>query len=223
MSDSDLKFDLPVVMSAVILAAGDSKRMGKTKALLEYKGKPFIENIFQNLRENRVSDRIVVLGANEKEVLSNWTPFGEKTALNKNPEGGQISSLRVGLKNMNPESEAVLIALVDQPTIKTETYKKIIDFWLKNRDCIIIPKVKRPENVSYPLTPKPYPPYKRGHPIIIPKIYWPLCFNGPDDKGLHWVTHHSTVKVLDLFVDDDNILKDFDTPEDYKALENYEL
>ncbi|MEA3306273.1 MAG: hypothetical protein U9Q34_00630, partial [Elusimicrobiota bacterium] len=96
--------------------------------------------------------------------------------------------------------------------------KKIIDFWLKNRDCIIIPKVKRPKNVVYPKTPKPYPPYKRGHPIIIPKIYWHLCFEGPEDKGLHWVTHHPQVKVLDLFVDDDNILKDFDTPEDYKSI-----
>ncbi|MEA3307194.1 MAG: nucleotidyltransferase family protein, partial [Elusimicrobiota bacterium] len=156
------------MISGIILAAGDSKRMGKTKALLDYKGKTFIENIFIALRENKVLDRIIVLGSNEKEVLSNWTPSGEKTVLNKNPEGGQISSFRVGLKNANPESEAVLIALVDQPTIETETYKKIIDFWLKNRDCIIIPKVKRPKNVVYPKTPKPYPPYKRGHPIIIP-------------------------------------------------------
>ena len=205
-------------ISSIILSAGDSKRMGKTKALLKYKGKSFIENIFQKLSENKIKDRIIVLGANEKEVLSNWTPSGEKSILNKNPEGGQISSLRAGLKNINPESEAVLIALVDQPTIETRTYKNIIDFWLKNRDCIIIPKVKRPKNVSYPLTPKPYPPYKRGHPIIIPKIYWHLCFEGPEDKGLHWVTHHPTVKVLDLFVDDDNILKDFDTPEDYKNI-----
>ncbi len=205
-------------LTAIVLSAGDSKRMGRTKALLKYKGKTFIENICHRLRENKISDRIIVLGANEKEILSNWAPLGEKTALNKNPEAGQISSLRVGLKNINPESKAVLIALVDQPTIKTQTYKKIIDFWRLHQDCIIIPKVKRPENVSYPLTPNPYPLYKRGHPIIIPKIYWHLCFDGPDDKGLHWVTHHPKVKVLDLFVDDDNILKDFDSPEDYAAL-----
>ena len=188
--------------------------MGRTKALLEYEGKSFIENIFRRLRSNKISDRIIVLGSNEKEVLSNWTPLGEKTALNKKPEGGQISSLRVGLKNINPESEAILIALVDQPTIKTQTYKKIIDFWLKNRDCMIIPKVKRPENMKKYSSSE----FKRGHPIIIPKIYWHLCFEGPDDKGLHWVTHHPKVKVLDLFVADDNILKDFDTPEDYKSI-----
>jgi molybdenum cofactor cytidylyltransferase len=202
------------VISAIILAAGDSKRMGRTKALLEYEGKFFIENIFRRLRSNKISDRIIVLGANEKEVLSNWIPSGEKPVLNKNPEGGQISSLRAGLKNVNCESEAILIALVDQPTIKTQTYKTIIDFWFKNRDCIIIPKVKRPENMKQYSSSE----FKRGHPIIIPKIYWHLCFEGPDDKGLHWVTHHPKVKVLDLFVGDDNILKDFDTPKDYKSI-----
>ena len=221
--------------------------MGETKALLKYKGETFIENICRSLRENKIPDRIVVLGDNKKEILSNWTPSGEKTILNKNPEAGQISSLRAGLENANSESKAVLIALVDQPTIKTQTYKNIIDFWLKHQDCIIIPKTlrvkeraesreqkaenietasrqQRAENIinssfgSFTLSPTPSPLYKRGHPIIIPKIYWHLCFDGPDDKGLHWVTHHPEVKVLDLFVDDDNILKDFDTPEDYNRL-----
>ncbi len=205
-------------ISSILLSAGDSKRMGETKALLKYKGETFIENICWNLRENKISDRIVVLGDNKKEILSNWTPSGEKTALNKNPEAGQISSLRVGLENANLESKAVLIALVDQPTIKTQTYKNIIDFWLDHQDCIIIPKTNRP---NYRFSDPPVlhsSKYKRGHPIIIPRIYWHLCFDGPDDKGLHWVTHHSEVKVLDLLVDDDNILKDFDMPEDYKRL-----
>lgn len=253
------------MVSGVVLSAGDSKRMGKTKALLKYKGKTFIENICESLRENKISDRIVVLGDNKDEILSLWKPRGEKIALNKNPEAGQISSLRVGIKSVNSKSKAVLIALVDQPTIPAETYKSIVDFWLKHQDYIIIPKTIRKKSevrsqetensatcpakggssasvrqkaenivkfsqlehcgVSIANLRKPSPLstlnsklYKRGHPIIIPEIYWHLCFDGPDDKGLHWVTHHPAAKVLDFLVNDDNIFKDFDTPDDYKIL-----
>jgi CTP:molybdopterin cytidylyltransferase MocA len=61
-------------------------------------------------------------------------------------------------------------------------------------------------------------PYKRGHPIVIPAKYRGLCFEGPLDKGLHWVTHHPLAATLSLDVADAEIIRDFDTPQDYAAL-----
>ena len=59
---------------------------------------------------------------------------------------------------------------------------------------------------------------KRGHPILLAKKVWPLCFTGPADLGLHWVTHHPSVKALDVDVECEFVVKDVDTPADYRSL-----
>ncbi|MDD5210320.1 MAG: nucleotidyltransferase family protein [Elusimicrobiales bacterium] len=196
------------MISAIILAAGGSDRMGRPKAILQWRGKPFIEHVCSSLRSAGVEDLVAVLGSASKEILSAWTPTGEKVAVNLKPEHGQLSSLRVGLGEVSEFSEAFLVCLADQPTIDPDTYKKVIDCWLLNKDSIVIPRTFRASDSRL----------KRGHPIIIPAAHRQLCFEGPLDKGLHWVTHHPSVKILDLEVKDPEIIRDFDTPEDYEAL-----
>lgn len=196
------------MISAIVLAAGESSRMGKPKALLEWKGKPFIEHVCDALRRAGVEDRVVVLGSGSHEIVAAWPPAGEKISVNVHPEHGQISSLRVGLGDASQTAQAYMVCLADQPTVGVETYKRIIEFWLANKDCIVIPRTLRAADSKL----------KRGHPIIIPAAHKHLCFEGPPDKGLHWVTHHPSVKVADLEVKDTEIIRDIDTPEDYETL-----
>lgn len=196
------------MISAIVLAGGDSFRLGRTKALLDWKGKPFIEHVCDALRRSGVEDRVVVLGSASHDILAGWTPAGEKVTVNPKPGHGQISSLRCGLKEISETAEAFMVCLVDQPTILPDTYARIIEFWNENRDSIVIPRVLRPADARL----------KRGHPIIIPAAHKNLCFEGPIEKGLHWVTHHSSVKVADLEVRDAEIIRDIDTQEDYRAL-----
>jgi nicotine blue oxidoreductase len=191
--------------------------MGRTKALLEYGGRTFLEAVCSGVKAADVKETVVILGASRKEVLAAWHPEKEKIAFNETPELGQIASVRAGLALVSPEAEAVMIALVDQPTIKPGTYKLITDLWRSNKEFVVIPKCRRPGGA--PITADPGPlSFKRGHPIIIPRKYFALCFDGPADKGLHWVTHHPSAKVLDVVVEDAEIIRDFDTPEDYKEL-----
>ena len=202
-----------LMLSAIILAAGESSRMGRPKALLQWRGLPFLEHVCAALRAAGVEDRVVVLGRASAEILSAWEPQGEKIAVNPKPEEGQLSFLRAGLAAANKDSAAFLVCLGDQPTIKPETYKSLIAFRAGRPGAIIIPRVPR-------LAPGPgEPPFKRGHPIIIPAGSRQLCFEGPLDKGLHWVTHHPSVRIADLDVPDREIIRDFDTPGDYAALE----
>jgi molybdenum cofactor cytidylyltransferase len=196
------------MLSAIILAAGESARMGRPKPLLHWKGRPFIEHVCTALRSAGVEDRVAVFGRASAEILKAWTPAGEKVAVNLKPENGQLSSLRAGLEYIAPDCEAFLVCLADQPTVDAETYKKIIAFWTFHKDCIVIPRTIRAADSRL----------KRGHPIIIPAEYRRLCYEAPLDKGLHWVTHHPSVKIADLEVADKEIIRDFDTPEDYAAL-----
>ncbi|MEI7480908.1 MAG: nucleotidyltransferase family protein [Elusimicrobiota bacterium] len=224
------------MISALVLAGGDSSRMGRTKALLEYDGRNFLESVCAGVNAAGVTETIVVLGASRAEVLAAWNPGEIRVAFNETPELGQIASVRAALKLVSYRSEAVMICLVDQPLIKPETYKLIADFWRSSRDFLVIPKCRRDEapesatagqydsktvrqqdSVVPPAGVNPLS-FKRGHPIIIPRKYFQLCFEGPNDKGLHWVTHHQSVKVLDLVVADAGVIRDFDTPEEYQQL-----
>jgi molybdenum cofactor cytidylyltransferase len=195
-------------LGAIILAAGESARMGRPKAALLWRGLPFIEHVCAALRKAGVEERVAVLGRASAEVLAVWTPAGEKVEINPRPQGGQLSSLRTGLEVLSPHCEGFLVCLADQPTVAAETYKSIIEFWNSRKEELVIPRVLRASDSRL----------KRGHPIIIPAAYRQLCFEGPLEKGLHWVTHHPSVKVADLEVKDPEIIRDFDTPEDYDAL-----
>lgn len=196
------------MISAIILAAGESARMGRPKALLDWRGQPFIEHVCDALRRAGVEDRVVVLGRASHEILAAWVPAGEKVAVNLHPEHGQLSSLRCGLLDASETAEAFMVCLADQPTVPVDTYKRIIEFWLNNKDSIVIPRTIRAADSKL----------KRGHPIMIPAAHRSLCFEAPLDKGLHWVTHHPSVKIADLEVKDTEIIRDIDTPEDYEAL-----
>jgi CTP:molybdopterin cytidylyltransferase MocA len=216
------------MISAIILAAGESSRMGRPlaelaaptaanaalfrpKPLLLWKGLPFIEHVCASLRGAGVDDRVVVLGRAEKEILAAWRPAGEKIAVNPRPEDGQLSSLRAGLEAAGKDAEAFMVCLADQPTISPASYKAVIAAWGERPDHIVIPRTFRASDARM----------KRGHPIIIPSAHRHLCFEGPLDKGLHWVTHHPSVKIADLDLDDKEIIRDFDTPEDYASLEGF--
>lgn len=221
MADARQKFPL---LTAVILAAGGSSRMGGPKALLEYGGRSFIETVRAALAEAGAGRIIAVLGGHSGEILEKWKPDDVVFAVNPRPEDGQLSSLRTGLEAAPESSEAVMICLVDQPAIAPRTYRDIIGFWAAHKDSIIIPRVERlsspPPATNHEPRATSHEPryYKRGHPVIIPAAYLRLCFEGPLEAGLHWVTHHPSAKVLDFDVDDKNIIRDIDTPEDYEKL-----
>jgi len=200
------------MISAVVLAAGYSSRMKTPKPLLEWKGLPFIEHVCRALRRAGVDETVVVLGDNSEEVLGAWRPSREKVAVNPTPADGQLSSLRAGLQAADVQADAFMVCLADQPTVLPETYSKIIEAWESRKKSIIIPRVMRLKREPGEM------PFKRGHPIMICREYRHLCFEGPLEQGLHWVTHYPGVNVFDVNVFDGGIIRDFDTPADYRRL-----
>ncbi|NLH38491.1 MAG: nucleotidyltransferase family protein [Elusimicrobia bacterium] len=196
-------------MISLILSAGKSKRMGSDKAFLKYANKTFIETIISKLKP--VSDNIIVIaGKHNIKKIREMLSEDINVILNPDYKLGQINSVKVAVKYLlkNNIKEPIMVNLIDQPYIRKETYKKIVNFYKKNKKYIIIPKAKISDSTSNNYF------YKRGHPIIIPPEYFDLILKAPYDKGLHFVTHHKKAKVKDITVNDKMILKDTDTPEE---------
>ena len=114
--------------AAIILAAGESSRMGFPKQLAEYKGKTILETVVETV-SNSIENSIVVLG-HENETLTEKIDFKNSTILiNESWEEGIISSIRTGLFYLSSDKniDGVLIFMGDQPAINSEVIEKLLD------------------------------------------------------------------------------------------------
>ncbi|HRY30020.1 MAG TPA: nucleotidyltransferase family protein [Elusimicrobiota bacterium] len=194
-----------MLVGAVILAAGHSERMGRPKALLEWEGDTFLGTIGRRLRRAGVSEVSVVLGRDAETILKGWRRANERVLINRRPEDGQISSLKLALRELavDPAPEAVLVCLADTPLVRVETYARLISAWAGSQGCLVVPRFNG----------------KRGHPLVLDHRFWHETQLAPLEQGLHWVTHRHPESLRDVDVDDGGVTADIDTPGDYqKAL-----
>jgi len=191
------------MIHTLILAGGNSARMGTPKALLDYNGKTFAEAVCDSVEKAGINRITLVAGVHAEEITDTLSGRANcHIVVNPNPDEGMISSVRTGLRAVGDVSEAVIISLVDQPFIPSCIYHELVRTWMMSNADVVIPRYNG----------------KRGHPILLAKKVWPLCFTGPADLGLHWVTHHPSVKALDVDVECEFVVKDVDTPADYRSL-----
>jgi CTP:molybdopterin cytidylyltransferase MocA len=110
------------MLSGLILAAGESKRMeGRPKALLLIDGESFLGRIINRMSNADIGELVVVLGADHERIEAEVNLGGARRVINKNWKQGQLSSLRIGIKSLSTFSEGVLFTLVDHPLVRTST------------------------------------------------------------------------------------------------------
>lgn len=188
-------------VAGLILAAGESQRMGSPKALLRYGPETFLDTLTA-LFSQRCSPVIVVLGANAGQIRAAATrpaTFG----VNPDYARGMTTSLQCGLRAVPPDAEGVLFTLVDHPAVSPAT----LDALLAPLDPCHAPLVRVPRYGS-----------KRGHPIWFSNELTPEFLALPADGAARDVVarHVDRTEYLDL--DDPGIVADIDSPEDYRAL-----
>ncbi len=190
------------MISAILLAAGNSGRMGRPKALLPYKNSTFINHILTNLESAGCSPIVTILGKHSSLILENSRAGQYEYAVNEKPEEGMISSIQLGIKILPENSIGFLLALVDHPAVQQTTYKRMINAALENPDQIIIPEYKG----------------RRGHPVYIGRQFFEQLLNAGAKQTARDIinTNKEIVKYLDI--DDPGILTDIDFPEDLKKL-----
>jgi molybdenum cofactor cytidylyltransferase len=191
----------------MILAAGESRRMGTPKLLLPFREKTMIETLVAEVLRSKSDKTMVVLGAEKEKIERIISRLQVAIVVNTRYEEGMLSSIQAGFEALPDEVEAVLVCLGDQPLIPFFVLDKLIEAYKDTKKGIIIPVYKK----------------SRGHPILIDMKYKPDIKRISPDIGLRALVHDHSQDVMEVEVDAPQILKDIDKPEDYmRALKKKE-
>jgi len=186
-------------VSAILLAAGSSKRMGKLKQLLPLGDKPVIMHCLDTVIESGITDIVVVLNPGGKEIEEAIRHLPLTIVFNNNPSSEMAESVRIGLQSVRYDSSGILMYLSDQPLISKNTLKILITWHEKEPDKILIPLYGN----------------KRGHPGLFPKQCADEVFQG---FTLREIVHKDNGRIQLVEVQDEGILYDMDTEDDYKII-----
>ena len=184
---------------AIILAAGESKRMGFPKMLLPFNGKTMIELVIRNVTNSDVENTMIVLGAYREKLLELIRETSVEHCYNDNYKDGMLSSVKCGFKNLPDTFEAVLVFQGDQPLINPKVINAVIEAYISADKGIVIPVYDK----------------KRGHPLLIARKYRDEIDKLNTNEGLRSLAYQFSGDVLEVKTEDPGILRDFDTYEEY--------
>lgn len=188
------------MISAILLGAGESKRMGSDKLALPWGRKTVLESCFQALLQSQVREVVIVQGIRNKVLRDNFQDKRIRIVRNLHPEEGMSSSIRQGLRAVRPESEGILIALGDQPFLKTRTINALIRAFDRARERIVVPSFQG----------------RTGHPVIFHKVYKKELMNLKGDVGGRSIIERHPEDVRVVKVKSIGVVKDLDTWQDYE-------
>ena len=197
----------------VILAAGESSRMGRDKALLSWPpqaggspaGGTFLSATIELLAPY-VDIVLVVAGKNARDLAPVVYANGASLVVNREPDLGQFSSLQAGLQDvLNRGRDAAMITLVDRPPVKPATIEALDDAFdrgLRQWKWAVVPEYQG----------------KHGHPILVGREMMEVFLKAPASASAREIEHAHQDKIVYLAVDDPLVVADVNTPEQYAAL-----
>jgi len=189
------------MISAILLAAGQSKRMnGENKLTKELQGTPLIKHSVKNILDSYIDKLIIVLGY-QKDVIKKLIDKNEKIKFifNKDFENGMASSIKTGLNNLPTRTTAFFICLGDMPLVNKDVYNLLIKS--KNNNEIIVPTYKR----------------QQRNPILFSIYMKKKIMTIQGDVGAKEMLKLNKNKILNLEINQENITKDFNTNEDFNS------
>jgi molybdenum cofactor cytidylyltransferase len=185
-------------LEGIILAAGESRRMGYPKPLLDIGGRTFIEHIAETMLAV-VPRLVIVIGAHRERVRA-AIPRDARIAIVENPDysRGQLSSLKVGIGVIQPDSAGAIVHLGDHPMVRVETFRAIVDSYHRTGKPIVIARHDG----------------RRGHPVIFDRALFAELLSAPEEEGARHVVNADPSRVAYVDLNDPGINLDLDTPSD---------
>jgi molybdenum cofactor cytidylyltransferase len=206
-----------VDVTAIILAAGSSRRMGRPKLLLTWGGTTVLGKTVETVAEAGILDILIVTGGESDQVLAEAERLGKHLPVRsiRNPDfqdGGMLSTLQAGLRSLEqshthshkvgetPKEAAALIALGDQPQMLVTTVRQVVRAFDRGRAPLVVPSFAN----------------RRGHPWLIRSDLWIsiLELAAPATARDFLDRHRDEIEYVDAKTS--SVLADIDTPQDYE-------
>jgi molybdenum cofactor cytidylyltransferase len=188
-----------VMISAIILASGYSRRMGENKLLLEFRGKTLIEHTIDTILQCGFSE--VILVGRDEEIIETGNRNGLKVITNNNAIKGISESIKMGVINAQ-STDGYMFFTADQPFLDTDIVEGLIHEFTENSDYIIIPKCDG----------------RRGNPVIFPYRFKEDFLKLQGDVGGKIIINKNLDKVKFVEIDESLRLFDIDTNENYEYI-----
>ena len=200
------------MISAVILAAGESRRMGKqNKLLLPVGGEALLVKLVTSVCASDVGQVLVVIGHEAEKIRRELNEFPLNFVYNPNFSEGMTTSIKYGVKVVSHECDGLLICLGDMPFINTSEINKLIHAYVQNR-------IKEKKLIVVPVFQG-----KRGNPVLFSSEFRNDILDHKKESGCKGVIRNNSESVMEIQMDNDNILLDVDTQEDFLRAADYFL
>ncbi|WP_309245140.1 molybdenum cofactor cytidylyltransferase [Clostridium sp. CF012] len=186
-------------ISAIILAAGYSRRMGKNKLLLKYRGESLIENTIETIEKCGFSE-IILVGRDEK-IIEIGNRHGLKVIKNQNAVKGISESIKLGVRNAS-KTNGYMFFTADQPFLDVDTIKRLIREFIEDSSYIIVPRCNG----------------RRGNPVIFPDNFKEEFLELQGDVGGKTIINKNLYGVKFIEIQDSWALFDVDTNENYEYI-----
>jgi molybdenum cofactor cytidylyltransferase len=182
----------------ILLAAGESRRMGYPKPLLQVGDETFVAHLAAAMLKV-VPRLIVVVGAHADRVRP-AIPKDPHIWVVDNPDWvrGQLASIKAGIRALPPDASGALVHLTDHPTVKAQTFAAVVETYRQSQKSIVIARHHG----------------HRGHPVLFDRAVFAELLDAPDDQGARVVVNADASRVVYSNVEDPGILLDLDTPEE---------
>ncbi|GBC98481.1 Nicotine blue oxidoreductase [bacterium HR17] len=190
-------------VAAVLVAAGQGSRMGGGKLLLPLGEHTLVECAVRTFLGASVSELVIVVGAYALAVQRALRDYPVRFAFNPDPAAEMIDSVRCGLRALSSDTlTAFLIAPADMPLILPETVHHLVAALLSSDRLIAVPTFRR----------------RHGHPVAFRAAMYETVLHFRSPQGLRPLVHGAQFRPLTVPVDDEGVVTDVDSWDDYRHL-----
>lgn len=196
--------DVPQVKAAaIVLAGGDSTRMGSTKALLDWRGQTMIDHVLETARAGGCVTSFAVVGRDADAIQASAKLQGATVLVNENPDAGQISSIKLAMRNLDFSTDCALIWPVDCPLVKPADVRALIETYAGWRASLMRMFIPTHEG-------------SRGHPMLVDIGFRQPFMELKKNETARTVIEANPTQVKEIPTSNPGVLTDIDTPEDYQ-------